>query len=332
MALSRSIGAAGLLVGSLLAGYPAVALAQAGSPLTRLVSSDAKKFQGELDRAVADGYRLAAGDAGVEVAIFERADDGPKRSYLFVNDIDEFLKAEKLPPGYRLVASMFGADQVWFGAVFERVEGDDRQRAYRFLKAGSTGGIRKKLVDEGGARGAAVVAVAAGGDGVGVILEDAPDAGDVAVISGNTGTLAREISAAAARGLCLVDSDGIRGAIYVMQGCASGRAAPAYAVISTTRTGTFEKELNDALANGQRFVPASLIGVEKKALMNAYALEFVALVESGADAGAAPAYRVLAAIRLGTLAREIETAAKEGFRLAAFTIGPKESLVVMEKR
>lgn len=330
MARSRSIGVAGILVGSLLAGYPAVALSQSDSPLTRLVSSDAKKFQGELDRAVADGYRLVAGDAGVEVAIFERADDGAKRSYLFVDDVDRFLKEEKLPPGYRLIASLFGADQVWFGAVFERVEEDDRQRAYRFLKAGSTGGIRKKLVDEGGARGAAIVAVAGGGDGVGVILEDGADAGDVTVITGNTGTLAREISAAAARGLCLVDSDGIRGAIIVMQKCASGQAAPTYEVIATTKTGTFEKELNDAFAKGQRFVPASLIGVEKKALMT-YALEFVALVESG-GAGAAPAYRVLAAIRLGTLAREIETAAKEGFRLAAFTIGPKESLVVMEKR
>lgn len=56
MARSRSIDAAGLLGGSLLAGYPAVALSESDSPLTRFVSSDAKKFQAELDRAVADGY------------------------------------------------------------------------------------------------------------------------------------------------------------------------------------------------------------------------------------------------------------------------------------
>jgi hypothetical protein len=327
-----SLVGAGLLVGSLVAAHPAFALDQAASSLTRVISSDAKKLQGELDRAVADGYRLVGGDAGVEVAIFERADDGTKRTYLFVEDVDKFLKERKLQPGYRLVASTFGADQVWFSAIFERVEGDDRQRAYRFLKAGSTGGIRKKLVDEGGARGAAVIAVTAGGDGVGVILEDAPNAPDVAVISGNTGTLAREISAAAAKGLCVVDSDGFRGAIYVMQGCANGQAAPAYEVISTTKTGTFAKELNAATAKGKRFVSASLIGVEKKALMSTYANEFVALVESGANAGAVPAYRVLAAFRLGTLGKEIEAAAQEGFRLAAFTIGPRESLVVMEKR
>lgn len=221
---------------------------------------------------------------------------------------------------------------MWFGAIFERADGDDRQRAYRFLKAGSIDSMRKKLVEEGGARGADVVAVSAGREGVGVILEDAPNAPDLALISGNTATLAREISAAAAKGLCLVDSDGVRGAIYVMQGCASGQAAPAYEVISTTKTGTFENELNDAVAKGQRLVRASLIGVEKKALMSTYANEFVAVVESAADAGPAPVYRVLAAVRLGTLGKEIEAAVKEGFRVAAFTIGPKESLVVMEKR
>jgi hypothetical protein len=322
----------GLLVGSLVAADPAPLLAQPDSPLTRLISSDAKKFQSELDRAVADGYRLVAGDAGVEVAIFERAEGGTKRSYLFVNDVDKFLKEQKLQPGFRLIASTFGADQVWFGAIFERADGDDRPRPYRFLKAGSIGGLRKKLVEEGGARGAAVVAVTAGGDGVGVILEEAPGAPDLAVISGNTGALAREISAAAAKGLCLVDSDGIRGAIYVMQGCPSGQPAPAYEVISTTLTGTFEKELNGAVAKGQRFVPASLIGVEKKALMSTYANEFVALVENAANPGTGPAYRVLAAVRLGTLGKEIEAAATDGFRVAAFTIGPKESLVVMEKR
>jgi hypothetical protein len=322
----------GLFVGSLLAGDPASVLAQADSPLTRLISSDAKKLQGELDRAVADGYTLVAGDAGIEVAIFERADAGAKRSYLFVNDVAKFLKEQKLQPGFRLVASTFSADQVWFGAIFERADGDDRQRAYRFFKTGSIDSMRKKLIEEGGARGAAVLAVTAGGDGVGVILEDAPNAPELAVISGNTGTLAREISAAAAKGLCLVDSDGVRGAIYVMQGCASGPAAPAYEVISTTKTGTFEKELNEAVAKGRRLVPASLIGVEKKALMSTYANEFVAVVEGAAPAGPTQPYRVLSAVRLGTLGKEIEAAAKEGFRVAAFTNGPKESLVVMEKR
>lgn len=332
MARTATLVGAGLLIGLVLGGHPSPTVAQTDPALTRLISSDAKKFQHELDRAVAEGYRLVAGDAGVEVAIFERANDGAKRSYVFANDVEKFLKEKKLEAGYSLVASTFGADQVWFGAIFERIEGDDRQRTYRFLKAGSTVGIRKKLVDDGGARGAAVVAITAGGDGVGVILEDGPNAGEVAVIAGNSGTLAREISAAAAKGLCVVDSDGVRGAIYVLQACASGQATPAYEVISSMKTGTFTKELNDALAKGQRFVPASLIGVEKKALMSTYANEFVGLLESATNAGAPSSYRVLATIRLGTLAVELEAAAKEGFRVAALTIGPKESLVVMEKR
>ena len=330
MACSTSLAGARLLVGFLLVGHLPSALAQADPSLTRLVASDEKKFQGELDRAVADGYRLMGGDAGVEVAIFERAGDGPKRSYVFAKDVEKFLKEQKLQPGYRLVASTFGGDQLWFGAIFERVDGDDRQRAYRLLKARSTGAMRKKLVDEGGARGAMVVAVTAGGDGVAVILEDSPTVPEVAIASGNTGTLKSEV--AAAKGLCLVDSDGLRGAIFVLQGCASGRSSPAYEVLSTMKTGTFQDELNAAAAKGQRLVAPSLIGVEKKALMNAYAHEFVALVEATMTADPQPTYRVLATTRIGTLGRELEAAAQEGFRFVAFTIGPKEALIVMEKR
>ena len=165
-----------------------------------------------------------------------------------------------------------------------------------------------------------------------MILEDSPNAAEVAVASGNTGTLKSEISAAAAKGLCIVDSDGIKGAIYVLQGCPSGHASPAYEVLSTMRTGTFQEELNAAAAKGQRLVAPSLIGVEKKALMNAYANEFVAVVETAAAAGPPPSYRVLAATRIGTLGRELEAGAQEGYRFVAFTIGPKESFIVMEKR
>ena len=309
------------------------ASAQTAPRLTRVISSDAKKFQGELDRAVADGYRFVSGDAGIEIAIFERADDGVKQSYLFADDVEKFLKEQKLPAGYRLVAPTFGADPYWFGAIFERVDGDDRQRAYRFVKTGSTGGMRKKLEEEGAARGALVLAVAAGGAGVGVILEDAPNAPNVAVVaSGNTGTLLRELSAAASKGFCIVDSDGIKGPFYVLQECARGQANPTYEVLSTTKAETFEKELNAAATKGQRLVASSLIGVEKKALMGAYNHELVGVVESVANGGPAPAYRVFSTVRLGTLALEIEAAAKDGFRFVAFTIGAKESFAVMEKR
>jgi hypothetical protein len=328
MARSTCPVGAGLLVVFLLAGQPPPVLGQAPSPLTRLVSSDEKKFQGELDRAVADGYRLVGGSAGVEIAIFERADHSATRSYLFARDVETFFIEQKLPPGYRLVASTFGADELWFGAIFERV--DDLQRAYRFVKAKSTSDIRKKLVDEGGARGATVLAITAGGGGVAVILEDSPDAAAVAVASGNTAALTSEISAAASKGLCLVDGDGIKGAVFVLQGCAAGQVAPAYHVLSTAKTGTFEKELNAATADGRRFVASSLIGVEKKALMT-YALEFVGLVETTASAGPQSTYRLLATSRLGTLAKELEEAAQEGYRFVAFTLGQKQWLAVMEK-
>src|ERR671912_84888 len=112
MAHFTSLVGTGLLGGFLLLGHVPSASAQGVSSLTRLVSSDEQKFQGELDRAVAEGYRLVGGNAGVEFAIFERADDGATRSYVFARDVEKFLKEHKLQPGYRIVASAFGADEV----------------------------------------------------------------------------------------------------------------------------------------------------------------------------------------------------------------------------
>jgi hypothetical protein len=164
-----------------------------------------------------------------------------------------------------------------------------------------------------------------------VILEDSASAAEVAVVATSSGSLGSEISAAASKGLCVVDGDGIKGAIFVLQGCAGGQAAPGYAVLSTIKTGTFEDELNAAAGKGQRFVASSLLGVEKKALM-AYALEFVGLVEPAASDSPRSTYRLLATTRLGTLAKELEAAAQEGYRFVAFTLGQKQWLAVVEKR
>jgi hypothetical protein len=118
MTRSSSLVCAGLLVGSLLA-HPALASPHADVSITRVISSDAKTFQGELDRAVADGYRLAAGDAGIEVAIFERAGYGRKRAYLFV-DVDRFLKEIEAAAkeGFRLAAFTMGPTE--FLVVMEK--------------------------------------------------------------------------------------------------------------------------------------------------------------------------------------------------------------------
>jgi hypothetical protein len=79
-------------------------------------------------------------------------------------------------------------------------------------------------------------------------------------------------------------------------------------------------------------VPASLVSIEKRALMmGAYNFEAVGLVEKTDDTTPV-SYRVIGTVRLGTFRKELEEAAAGGFRLVAFALGPKEKLAVLSKR
>ena len=298
----------------------------------RIILAKESTFQEELNRASAERYRVVTGDAGARLAVLERDTEGQQRSYVFAPDVEKYLNEKRLEPGLRLLSPTFGADQDKFGAIFERVEGDDRLREYRFVRVGSSGALRKRF-EQAGEGSTGVVAVAAGSPGVAVIYETHPDARNAGVIaSGITSTLSDAFRLASEKGHCIIDSDGSKGPIYVLEPCAAGSTSPDYQVIATTKTETFENELNAAVARGLRFVPESLIGVEKKALLAAaYNNETVGVVRQAA--GAAPvSYRVLGAVRLATLAKELDAAGAEGFRVIAFTIGPKESVLVLEKR
>ena len=108
-----------------------VASAQpAADAVYRVLRTKESKFQEDLDRAAADGYRLVSGDAAFEVAILERATDGNRRSYLFAPEIEGFLKQKKLPPGFQLVRPTFAGDGTVYSAVFEEA------------RRGRTGGCR----------------------------------------------------------------------------------------------------------------------------------------------------------------------------------------------
>lgn len=307
-----------------------VAALGVGDTTYKVLSSKESKFQEELDRSSADGYRLVTGDAGVQVVVLERTPGDTRRSYLFAADVDAFLKEKKLQPGYRLVTSTFGGGEFTFGAIFEKVPGDEQLRDYRFVKPGSEDSLRKRLQDEGSA--GSVVAIATGPRGIAAISEHgAPSRNFTLIATGNTGTLSSELAAAADKGQCIVDSEGFNGPVFLLKDCPAGTPPRGYQVIATTKAGTFEKELNAAAAKGMRLVPESLVGVEKKAMFRAYNNEIVGVVENAAGAGPVT-YRALAAIRLGTLTKEMQEAADEGFTLVAFAIGPKESLAVLEKK
>ena len=80
---------------AVLTSAPAASAQPAADAVYRVLSTKESKFQENLDRAAADGYRLVSGDAAFEVAILERATDGKRRSYLFAGEIEGIPQAEE---------------------------------------------------------------------------------------------------------------------------------------------------------------------------------------------------------------------------------------------
>ena len=302
----------------------------AADAVYRVLSTKESQFQLELDRAAADGYRLVAGDAAFEVAILERATDDKRRSYLFAREVERFLKEKKLPRGFHLVPPTFASDGTIYSAVFQRIEADEQTHDYAFVKGGSSGALRKRF-EKGGDDASGVIAIAWGGSDVVAILERRADATPARIIaSGDTDTLREQIQAAGKQGLCFVDSDGIKEAFFAVAQCAVG-AQHEYDVIATTKTETFERELNALAAKGQRLVAAGLVSIEKRVLMmGAYNFETVGVVAKVTETMPIE-YRVVGTMRLETLEKELQAVAAAGFRLVAFASGPKERVAVLAR-
>ncbi len=101
-----------------------------------------------------------------------------------------------------------------------------------------------------------------------------------------------------------------------------------FLLLATTRTGTMEKELEEAAAAGYRVVTGSPTSGDEMALV----LEKVATPPDTYQ------YLLLATTRTGTMQRELHEAAAEGFRLLPDTMisksqmfGGDEIVVIMER-
>jgi hypothetical protein len=93
-----------------------------------------------------------------------------------------------------------------------------------------------------------------------------------------------------------------------------------YLLLATERTGTMQKEIDEAAARGFRVVTASPGDGD----------EYIVLLEQATDKHQ---YRLLATTRTATLQSELDEAAKQGYRILPKSIAHKgdELLVLMEK-
>jgi hypothetical protein len=94
-----------------------------------------------------------------------------------------------------------------------------------------------------------------------------------------------------------------------------------YRLLATTRTGTLQRELDEAAKEGYRILPKSIAHKGDELLM---------LMEKGAENSPPADYQVLATERTGTMQKEISQAAMNGYTLIALA-KRGEHVAILEK-
>lgn len=93
-----------------------------------------------------------------------------------------------------------------------------------------------------------------------------------------------------------------------------------YLLLSTLKTSTMQKELDEAAAQGFRVVTGSPTATN----------EWAVLLERVAEPSAPYTYRLLATTKISTMRRELNEAAAEGYRLLPRTMTSKSGLLSVE--
>lgn len=103
-----------------------------------------------------------------------------------------------------------------------------------------------------------------------------------------------------------------------------------YKLLATTRTGTMNKELNEAAREGYRLLPRTMISKKDVSFLKGGDEEVVVLLEKEPNSEKRYDYKLLATTLTGTLQREVEEAIRDGYTLAGM-VSRGEHMVIMEK-
>jgi hypothetical protein len=101
-----------------------------------------------------------------------------------------------------------------------------------------------------------------------------------------------------------------------------------YKLLATTRTGTMNKELNEAAEGGWRLLPRTMISKVTPGPFGG--VEIVVLLEKAPNETRKFEYKLLATTLTGTLQREVSEAIAAGYSLAGM-VSRGEHMVIMEK-
>jgi hypothetical protein len=144
-----------------------------------------------------------------------------------------------------------------------------------------------------------------------------------------TSTMQKEMSDAGAQGFRVRMGAPTAGneMVILMEKLATPADPFQYRILATTRTGTMEKELNEAGDAGFRILPQTMIA-KKGTGLGGY--EIVVVLEKAPKSASRYKYKLLATSRTSTMEKEIREAEDAGFALTAIC-SRDEHIVIMER-
>jgi hypothetical protein len=145
-----------------------------------------------------------------------------------------------------------------------------------------------------------------------------------------TGTMEKELNEVADKGFRVLVGSPTSGAemAVFMERVATPPKTYKYKLLATTRTGTMNKELNEAAADGWRLLPRTMISKEGAGPFAG--LEIIVLMERAPDTEMKYEYKLLATTLTGTLQKEVTESIAAGFTLAGM-VSRDEHMVIMER-
>ena len=155
-----------------------------------------------------------------------------------------------------------------------------------------------------------------------------PDQRYLLVAAERTSTMQDELSEVAGQGFRIVTgapTSGNEMAVF-LERTSQPPDTYAYQLLATTRSSTFEEELQEAAAAGFRLLPQTLISKKRRFGGN----EIVAILERPPGTPTVYEYRLLATTRTSTLQAEVEEGMQSGFTIAGL-VSVGEHVVILER-
>lgn len=295
-----------------------------------------KTMQKELNDAATAGFRVVSGDAGYDILVLEKDPAGIKHEYLFTDRLYRMVKEGEVK-GYRVLPFTFGAGEYSLGAVLEKLPEGEAQPEYHVLDTMQTSNFQKDM-NEWGGRGFRLAALSGTGRNYGLMERTggSPTSGPsdlyVLLATSRMGTMEKELSETVARGYRVVAATGAHKEMLVaLEKLASSDPKPEYRLLSTSRSGTLEREITAASHEGYRLLPMTLCALEKSAsFLGTYDYEVAAILEKS-PSSPPPQYKMLATKRVNTLKKELAEAAASGWSVNRLFLSYDEQVLVLDK-